>query len=147
MVFHRYFRLPSFEEAPYLRVDSKHRQCDSEQCRKRKEWVLKIKTHAEDVTATLFKNLDIHRYDCNGAIVKVVPIIFIKELNKKLILQTGSTNSLRTQPEQLQVYPSISKCYQLIAKICLWTHNSGFAVCCGKKTMYTNFSNLKYLNV
>ena len=33
---------------------------------------------------------------CNGAIVKVVPIIFIKELNKKLILQTGSTNSLRT---------------------------------------------------
>ena len=65
---------------------------------------------------------------CNGAIVKVVPIISIKELNKKLILQTGSTNSLRTQPEQLQVYPSISKCYQLIAKICLWTHNSG--ICC-----------------
>ena len=24
--------------------------------------MLKIKTHAEDVTATLFKNLDIHRY-------------------------------------------------------------------------------------
>ena len=46
----------------YLRVDSKHWLCDSEQCRKRKESVLKIKTHAEDVTVTLFKNLDIHRY-------------------------------------------------------------------------------------
>ena len=29
----------------------------------RKEWVLKIKTHVEDVTATLFINLDIHRCD------------------------------------------------------------------------------------
>ena len=28
----------------------------------KKEWLLKIKTHAEDVTATLFENLDIHRY-------------------------------------------------------------------------------------
>ena len=47
----------------YLRVDSKHRLCDSEQCRKRKEWVLEIKKHAEDVTVTLFKNLDIHTYE------------------------------------------------------------------------------------
>ena len=46
----------------YLRVDSKHRLCETEQCRKRKEWVLEIKTHAEDLTVTLFKNLDIHMY-------------------------------------------------------------------------------------
>ena len=47
---------------PYMRIDWKYGLVNSETCRKQKEWVLKIKAHAEDMTATLFKNLDIHMY-------------------------------------------------------------------------------------
>ena len=52
----------------------------------KKEWLLKIKTHAEDVTATLFENLDIHRYApyLKKSTLKLSkPWLFLDKLKKK----------------------------------------------------------------
>ena len=59
--------------------------------------MLKIKTHAEDVTATLLKNLDIHRYDpcssCSAVVTSLVCRFYASQRQQKQIIKLPSGRS------------------------------------------------------